>query len=195
MSESFLETIKVLDGKVFHIEYHQKRYESVLASLGIFKFKDLQTYLKPPSKGLIKCRVIYDTKSIKVTYHDYKKKEVGTLKLVYDDAIKYDKKSTIRDAIDSLYEKKGSCDDVLIVKNSLVCDTSIANVAFYKDGVWHTPKKPLLNGTTRERLLDDGKIVQKNISVEDLSHYSKIAILNAMLDFDIIQKNLKDVIC
>jgi len=196
VKNSFLETIKCVDGKIFHLEYHQKRYESVLKSLGINDFKNLKEYLNPPTSGLYRCRLVYDEKNISVTYHKYKKREIKSLKLVYDDKINYSKKSTNRDELNNLFEKREECDEVLIVKNSLITDTTIANVAFYKDGLWYTPKEPLLEGTTRARLLDEGKIIEKDIRVNDLKNYSKLALMNAMLDFDIITKyNLKDLAC
>jgi len=186
VKSSFLETIKAIDGEVFHISYHQKRYESVLNSLGMCKYKNLNEYLNPPKDGLYRCRLVYTSKSIDITYHKYLRREVESLKLVYDDEIEYSLKSTCRDSIDTLFKKKDGCDDILIVKNSLVTDTSIANIAFYKDHMWLTPKTPLLKGTTRQRLLDNGDIVEADIRVEDLKSYSKIALLNAMIDFDII---------
>ncbi len=195
MSESFLETIKIVDGEIYNIEYHQKRYESVLESLGVDDFKELHAYINPPLSGIVKCRIVYDAKNLTASYQAYRKRDIASLKLVYDDKIEYDKKSTCRDDIDRLYGKKDVCDDILIVKNSLISDTSIANVAFYKDGIWYTPKQPLLMGTTRQRLLQSAKIVPKDIAVDELPTYSKVALLNAMIDFDIIQKNLKDVIC
>ncbi|EDZ61744.1 aminotransferase, class IV [Sulfurimonas gotlandica GD1] len=196
MSEIYLETIKAFDGEIFNLLYHQKRYESVLRSLGCSDLKNLKEYLKPPISGLYRCRLTYNTNKIDVAYHEYNKREIKTLKLVFDDDIYYSKKSTNRDELNRLFEKRENCDDILIVKNSLVSDTSITNIAFYKSGLWFTPKKPLLEGTTRQRLLDEGKIIEKDIRVEDLKNYSKIALMNAMIDFDIITKyNLKDIIC
>nr|WP_321266617.1 aminotransferase class IV family protein [uncultured Sulfurimonas sp.] len=196
MSEKYLETIKSLDGKIYNLSYHQKRYERVLSSLGFSEFKSLQKYLNPPSLGLYRCRLIYDENEVVVTYHSYKKRNIKKLKLVYDDFIEYSNKSTDRKELDLLFEKREECDDVLIIKNSLVSDTTIANVAFFKDGLWFTPKKPLLKGTTRQRLLEEKKIIQIDIKVEDLNNYTKIALMNAMVDFDIItQYNLKDIIC
>ncbi len=196
MSETFLETIRAVDGELFHLSYHQKRYESVLKSFGVSDFKNLKEYLNPPILGTYRCRLVYSKDTIETTYHLYEKKEVKSLKLIYDDLIEYSKKSTSREAIDRLFQKRAECDDILIIKNSLVSDTSIANVAFYANGVWHTPSKPLLRGTTRERLLDEGKIVEKEIKVESLMNYSKMALLNAMIDFDIIsQYDLKDLVC
>jgi len=196
VNKTYLETIKSFNGEIFNLFYHQKRYESVLRSLLISDFKNLQDYLNPPTSGLYRCRLVYDKKNISVTYHEYKKREVKSLKLVHDNEIEYSKKSTNREILDKLFEKKEDCDEILIVKNSLVTDTSIANIAFYNDGLWFTPKKPLLEGTTRARLLDEGKIIEKDIAVEDLNNYSRVALMNAMIDFDIITKyNLKDMTC
>jgi len=196
VNNTFLETIKAIDGEIFNLSYHQKRYESVLSSFGCSDFKNLQNYLNPPLSGLYRCRLIYSLSEIEVTYHKYKKREIKSLKLVYDDSIEYSKKSTSRELLDTLFEKKEDCDDVLIVKNSLVTDTSIANVAFYSLGKWYTPSKPLLKGTTRQRLIDAGRLIELDIKVNDLKSYSKIALLNAMIDFDIITEyNLKDIIC
>ena len=183
---SFLETIKVLDGEVFNILYHQQRYESVLHSLGSTDYKNLIEYITPPPNGLYRCRLVYTPASIDVTYHAYTKKEIRSLKIVYDNLIEYSKKSTDRKAIDSLYEKKENCDDILIVKNTLICDTSIANIALYKEGVWYTPASPLLNGTTRQRYIDNGVLKPKDIDVDTLKEYTRVALLNAMIDFDII---------
>jgi 4-amino-4-deoxychorismate lyase len=193
---TYLETIRAVDGEVYHLEYHQKRYEKVLTSFGVSEFKNLQDYLNPPSSGLYRCRVVYSLDKVDVTYHAYKKRDINSLKLVYDETIEYSKKSTDRKNIDKLFDMRDKCDDILIVQNSLVKDTSIANVAFYNSGVWYTPSKPLLNGTTRQRLLDEGKIIEEKIKVQDLQKYSKVALLNAMIDFDIIrQYDLKDVLC
>jgi 4-amino-4-deoxychorismate lyase len=195
VNENFFETIRALDGEILNILYHQKRYESVLSSFGFSDFKNLEEYLKPPPLGLYRCRLVYGQDGIDVTYHKYEKRQIKSLKLVYDDTIEYSKKSTLREKLDNLYAMRKNCDDVLIVKNSLLCDTSIANIALQKDGVWYTPSMPLLCGTTRERLLDEGKIFTRDIRVEELSAYSKIALFNAMIDFDIISKKLKDIIC
>jgi 4-amino-4-deoxychorismate lyase len=41
-----------------------------------------------------------------------------------------------------------------------------------------------------------GKIIEEDIRVQDLKKFSKVALMNAMIDFDIITKyNLKDIIC
>jgi 4-amino-4-deoxychorismate lyase len=170
------------------MSYHQKRYESVLNLLDAEKIEDLKEYLNPPQFGIYRCRLVYTDNTIAVTYHEYKKKEIASLKLIFNNEIEYSKKSTYRDEIDALYEQKGEGDDILIIKNLLVSDTSIANIAFYRDGEWVTPKTPLLKGTTRARLIDEGKLTEEDIKVQDIRSFSKIALLNAMIDFDVLDR-------
>ena len=186
MKNSYLETIKSIDGVLYNMPYHQKRYESVLDSLCVEKKEDLAQYLNPPKYGFYRCRLVYTPQSIEVTYHEYKKRDINSLKLVFDNDIEYSFKSTCRDKIDELYAKKEDADDILIIKNLLVSDTSIANIAFYSNGQWITPKTPLLKGTTRARLLDEGKIIEADIKVQDIRNFSQVALLNAMVDFDIL---------
>ena len=196
MKSSYLETIKSVDGKLFNISYHQKRYESVLNSLGVSTCRDLSSLINPPLDGLYMCRIVYTCRDVKVTYHEYIKREIKSLKLVYDDNIDYSFKASDRENINRLFAQRDNCDDILIVKNSLLTDISIANIALFSDGIWYTPKDPLLKGTTRERLLNEGKLVEKALHVEDIYNYSKIAILNAMIDFDIItQESIRKIIC
>lgn len=196
MNNSYLETIKAQDGKLFHLEYHQRRYESVLNSLGAHKFHNLQTILNPPKDGLYRCRVLYTKESIVVSYHTYTKRDIQHLKLVYDDTIQYAQKSANRKNLELLFQSKECADDVLIVQNGRVTDTTIANIAFFDGEVWLTPKYPLLKGTTRARLLDEGKIVESDIYEKDIRSYKGLALLNAMIDFDIITSdNIRNVFC
>jgi len=196
VNKSFLETIKAVDGKIYHVEYHQQRYETVLKSLGVQTFLNLHDNLHPPLFGFYRCRVIYTKESLDVTYIPYKKRKIQTLKILHDNSIKYDKKYENRDAINALFSKKEQADDILIVQNSKITDTSIANIAFFDGKKWLTPKTALLEGTTRKRLLQEGKIFLHDIYVDDLKKYKKVALLNAMIDFDILPiENIRDFYC
>lgn len=188
MKNSYIETIKAIDGEIFNMSYHQKRYESVLNSFGIEKKEDLIQHLNPPQFGIYRCRLVYTADTITVSYHEYKKRDINSLKLVFSNDIDYSVKYANRDELDALYAGRGEGDDILIIKDLLVSDTSIANIAFYRDGEWITPKTPLLKGTTRARLLDEGKIVEADIKVQDIRNFSKIALLNAMIDFDVLER-------
>jgi len=196
MRNEFLETIRVEDGIYFHLSYHQNRYEKVLKTLNAKNIQKLETYLDAPKKGLYRCRLRYNSqKIVAVEYLEYKKREISSLKLVYDDEIDYSFKYSQRKNIDKLFALRENCDDIVIVKNGFITDTSISNIAFF-DGKWKTPASPLLKGTTRARYLNEGKLIETDIKVIDINNFTKVALLNAMIDFDIIrQHNIKDIFC
>jgi len=73
--------------------------------------------------------------------------------------------------------------ELIFVKDGLISDSSIANVACLIHNQWLTPKKPLLLGTTRARLLDEKKLTTADISVEDFKSSDKIAFFNALTGF------------
>ena len=193
MKNEFFETIKVVDGEHLNVSYHQQRYEKTLNSLGKTNYEELESFFDSQSKGLYRCKIIYNQdKILSVKYFEYKKLKINSLKIIYDDKINYSLKSTNRNDLDAMYEKREICDDILVVKNGYITDTTIANIALHKDGIWYSPKKVLLAGTTRQRYLDSSKIILKDISVDELDSFSSVALLNAMIDFDIIPLNKGD---
>ena len=76
------------------------------------------------------------------------------------------------------------------VKNGAISDTPIANVAFLKEGLWYTPDTPLLEGTTRARLIDEKFLHVRRITPEDLPHYEGMAVMNALTGFAEIQNGI-----
>lgn len=55
---------------------------------------------------------------------------------------------------------------------------------FFDGDKWITTENPLLEGTCRARLLDQDLISIQKISVNQLQSFSKMMLINAMLDFD-----------
>lgn len=179
----YFETIKCDDYEVFNLEYHQKRIAKTVG-LNI----NLSEYVYPISNKLLRCKLIYDETGIQeVNYFEYKKRDIKTFKLVYDENIEYSKKYLDRGNLDELYAKKEDCDDIIIIKDGLLSDTSIANIAIFYENRWLTPTKPLLEGTTRARLIKHGQIIEKDISVQMLKKCEKFALMNAMIGFDEIE--------
>ena len=179
-----LETIKCLDGLAYHLPYHQKRFNASRQELGFNT--PLELILNPPKKGLYRCRVIYEDEIINIEYIPYVQKEIKRFKLIHsqiDYALKYEN----RNEINELFEKKEESDEIIIVKDNLITDTSIANICVYDGKRWLTPKTPLLKGTTRQRLLDTNMIHLADITYKDIHKFSKIALLNAMMDFHIVE--------
>ncbi|QNM90037.1 aminotransferase class IV [Aliarcobacter cryaerophilus] len=175
----FFETIKCDDFEIFNLEYHQKR---VAKTIG--KNFDLQEYINPPTNELLRCKIVYNKDEIlSVDYFPYKIRDIKIFKIVVDNNLDYSKKYINRDKLDNLFLKKDSCDEIIILKNGVVTDTSIANIAIFYDGVWITSKNCLLEGTSRARLIEKKEIFEKDISLDMLKKASKIALMNAMIDF------------
>jgi 4-amino-4-deoxychorismate lyase len=179
----FFETIKCEDYEIFNLDFHKKRIANTVG-LNI----NLEEYIYPPNAKLIKCKLIYDECGVTdVLYDVYVKKDVTSFQLVYDDNIKYNKKALLRDDLDALSEKREKSDEIIIVKNNLITDTSIANIAIYLDEEWITPKVALLEGTTRARYVENNMLKLKDITLEMLKNCTKFATLNAMIGFNIIE--------
>jgi len=179
--QDYFETIKCDDYEVFNLDYHNARISRTVC-LNL----NLSEYVYAPNNKLLKCKVIYNEEGIKdVSFMKYKKREIKSFKLVYSDSIIYSKKSTKREDLDVLFEKRAKADEIIIIKNNLVTDTSIANIAIFDGTSWLTPKTPLLEGTTRARFLNHQEIIACDITVEMLLNAKKIALLNAMIDMDI----------
>ena len=181
-----LETIKIENQKVFNLSYHQKRFDKSRKDL--FNAQSpiaLSSLIKPPLEGLYRCRILYDETVRSVEYLPYKEKLIHTLKIVSSN-VSYPYKYADRDTLNKLLEDNPEADDIIIEKEGFITDTSIANLAFYNGKQWFTPKNPLLKGTLRAKLLDEGFLQTREIKSSEISHYSKVALMNAMIGFKII---------
>lgn len=196
-NKTLLESIKVLDNKIYNFEAHQDRMRSSYAAMFEkeidFDFQELESRVASISKDLHKLRIIYSPDKKEVEFHPYRRKEIHSLKLVFDDEIDYEHKSADRAALHKLYDKKGNHDDILIVRNGLLTDSYYCNVALLQDGTWYTPKDPLLKGTMRQKLLDEKELVERNISLDSLFHYCQIRLFNAMIEFGELELGIEQL--
>jgi len=182
-----LETIKIENGEVFDLSYHQKRFDKSRKELfSDMKPMDLSNMIEAPRKGLYRCRILYDTGIHSVEYIPYQGKVIQTLKTVPAN-IDYAYKYVNRDAFNTLLQNNPAFDEVIIEKNGFITDTSISNLAFYDGSRWVTPKEPLLKGTMRAKLLDEGFLIKSQIQKKDLGKYSHVALMNAMIGFNILK--------
>jgi len=180
----YFETIKCEDYEVFNLGYHEKR---IAKTIGLNL--NLQDYTYPISNDLLRCKLIYTQSGIEdVQFFKYKKREIKSFKIISDDSIEYSKKYLERETLDNLFGKREKADEIIIVKNGLITDTTIANIAIFDGQTWLTPKTPLLEGTTRARLLENKQVFEKDITIEMLKNAKKIALMNAMIDFDILEE-------
>ncbi|MFP4059309.1 MAG: aminotransferase class IV [bacterium] len=183
----FVESIKAKNGELFNMTYHNRRFNRTRSGIfGIEAAMNLESII-PAEKsrgGLYKCRVIYLEEIIEIEFQPYYKKSVNTLRVVHDNIIDYTYKSADRKLLNLLLARKENADDIIIVKNNLVTDSFSANLVFWNGEEWHTPERPLLRGTKREKLLDERIIKEKNIGVEDILNYQKVSLINAMIDLE-----------
>lgn len=181
----FIETIQVRDGELQHLSHHNRRLnETRKAVFGVSEQLDIRKCVADcPADGIQKCRIVYDREIREVTFSPYRMRQVQSLRLVRADTADYRYKSADRSELEALYSLRGNQDDVLIVRNRLLTDTSIANVALEKGGAWYTPAAPLLKGTKRAWLLEQGTLKERDIPADDVYSYSRIALFNAMIDF------------
>lgn len=193
----FLETIKLENGFFSALSFHQARMDATRAAF----FDDPEPLSLPlalmkagsiPPKGLYRTRVIYSDKIESIEFIPYEKREVASLKLIEAD-IDYRFKYEKRPELNTLFQQKKKCDDILITQNGLLTDTSIANIALLKSGIWYTPKSPLLKGTKRAALLHHGLIIEADIHQDDLQDYEKICLFNAMIEFGEMEFPVKNI--
>ena len=184
------ETIRVKDGKLLNLEYHQKRVDYTREFFG---FKDKLELKKQsfelPQKGEFRLRIDYDKEIKSFTCKEFKKREFKEFKIIESD-IEYSYKYTHREQLDAL---KRDDKEIIIVKNGFLTDTTIANIALKKEGIWLTPKTPLLKGTTRARLIDEGFLKCEDLTMEDLKKAQNFAIMNALIDFRILRNTRIDI--
>ena len=185
-STLLLETIKIEEGEVSNLSYHQARCdESRKALFHSTDRLDLSSLIQAPPKGLYRCRILYDEKIHSIEYIPYSPKEIHRLKIIASD-LEYEHKYANRDTLNKLLQMQPDTDDILIEKNGYLTDTTIANIAFYDGKQWFTPEKPLLKGTMRAKLLDEGFLHTRKIKKEEITDYTHVALINAMIGFKIL---------
>jgi len=184
-----LETMKIRNGEICNLEYHNRRFNSSRREkYGINQVADLGSLLAIPEDlgpGIFQCRVLYGQEIEKLEFIPYEKRIIRSLKIVTADTIDYSHKYADRKLLESLFEKRGECDEILILKNGFISDTSISNIVFQRtDGSWVTPDTPLLNGTMRMFLLETERISEAPVKPGDLGSYTAARMINCMMDLD-----------
>lgn len=184
----FIETIRIEKGEAFRLDLHEKRMNITRnffwPDSPELKLKEIliKTNFNQYTERT-RCRIVYDQNFIECKYYPYSPRPIKNLKCLYTDQLQYRFKSADRTEIDRLFATREDFDDVLFVRNNLITDTSIANIAFWNGQEWHTPKHPLLAGTHREALIKTGEIHPYDITTDQLQNYSHACLFNALLDF------------
>lgn len=188
----FIETVRWSDGHYHLTELHRQRLDrtrrEVFGPTGETLPPDWLPPVPDEMKDLtVKCRVKYDTTIRTVEFEPYRPKKVSSLKLVDGGGIDYHLKYNDRTALSELAKMRGDADDVIIIKDGLITDTSYSNLVFAtENGQFLTPDRPLLRGVMLSHLTTAGKVIPARLRPEDLRPGNRYGIrcafmINAMI--------------
>lgn len=191
------ETLCVDNGRIRNAEWHRRRFETSYSSLyrhcPTYSLLD-NTHISPEYRtGRFRLRISYNESSTKTEIEPYITKNITRLKVwAVAPSFDYSLKYTDRSVINNLFSQRGCCDDVLIIKNGMVTDTSACNIVFFDGQKWITPSTPLLCGTARVRLLADGTIEERPVVVRDIHKFEAFRLINALRHFDTVATTTTD---
>ncbi len=183
----FFESIKIEDQKIFLLDLHQKRVDDTFSHFGkerSINLGEIYKTLEHDEDGLFKLRISYDLqRNFKTQMVPYAIPEIEDFQLMENDTLDYSFKFEDRSELMNM-KTKAKAEEIIIVKDSRITDTSFSNLLFLKGKEWFTPAAFLLNGVQRQHLLKTQKIKEAEITLHNLKEYSHFQVINAMNDFD-----------
>ena len=183
----FIESIKIEDQEVFLLELHQKRVNATFAHFGMENSIDLAKIIKDlqiDEDGFFKLRIVYDlNRNYKTQLIPYAVAEIDSFQLVENNTYDYAFKFEDRKEFERM-KTKAKTEEIIIVKNNCITDTSYTNLLFLKDEKWYTPSTYLLNGVMRQHLLATSKIKETEITLQNIKEFTHFQLINSMNDFD-----------
>jgi 4-amino-4-deoxychorismate lyase len=182
------ESIRITNNEVPLLEYHQERVDrSIREFLKTNTSISLNDCLKSrPRTGLYKARLTYSSKKHQVTYIPYIPKVIKRVGLfIIDKNVQYNYKLEDRSFLNGTEQFMTRFEDLLLVQNNLLTDSTYCNLALEKNGIWYTPKNPLLKGTERQRQLDNGKLNIEDIYIDEIQYFNHLKLFNAMNPFEV----------
>ncbi|ACU08919.1 Aminodeoxychorismate lyase [Flavobacteriaceae bacterium 3519-10] len=183
----FIESIKIEDQQMYLLDLHQRRVDETFAHFGkegSINLAKIYKSLEHDGDGLFKLKISYDLdKNFRTQIIPYAISEIDSFRLVENNSYDYSFKFEDRAPLE-LMLRQAKTDEIIIVKNNHITDTSFSNILFKKGKDWFTPTTCLLNGVQRQHLLKTKKIKSAEITVQNLDEYSHFQLINAMNDFD-----------
>ena len=185
----FIESIRLENGIFFHLPLHQRRLNQTRqvffpSAQAIDLISLVGAMAARYRQGLFKCRIVYGEDIEDIQFIPYQIRPIVSLKLVFDDQINYSHKALDRSKLKGLVKPSIGCDDIAIIKEDRITDTSYCNILFLDHDQWVTPTHPLLGGIQREYLLSSGRIIERDILIDDIFSFSHIKLINAMIPFE-----------
>jgi 4-amino-4-deoxychorismate lyase len=194
----FIESIRVENGTPLRLELHEQRvvstYQSFFHCLPSWKLRDVVEQQRIPAEGVLKCRVTYGRDPESIGFEPYTISTIRSLKVVDGGDMDYKHKYADRQQLNMLFDQRNGRDDILILVNGLVTDTSFGNIAVMTEsGQWHTPATYLLDGIMRRHLIETGRIFERHIDIRILRRYKRFRVINALRGWDTSEGEVLDI--
>lgn len=184
----FIETMCVEQGRIVNLDYHLERIKNTRKHFWNTEKTvptDQLSALAATQNCRAKLRFTYDKENIyDLSCTPYKTRKIERLKLLERNDIEYRYKSVDRSEINLLKAQTEPTDEIIIVKQNRLTDTSYTNIALFDGSQWITPSTPLLKGTRRAQLLDAGRLIECEVLATDLKLFQSISLINAMMDLE-----------
>jgi 4-amino-4-deoxychorismate lyase len=189
-----LETIRIENGRPLHLEWHDRRFNRARRELfGAREALDLADHLgELPPTGVYRCRLLYTLYIEKIEFLPYIRRLPRSFALAeFDGDYRY--KYADRGAFERLRALRPDVEELILCREGLLTDTTVANIALRRGETWYTPRRPLLEGTTRARLLEEGKVIEADIPCNAIAGYDELALMNAMIGFAPVDEPIYNV--
>lgn len=180
----FIESILIEQGEIPLLEHHQNRINTTCQAHNInsIVLSEICPEASLQIAAKLKWRIVYNSNGvIHQEVLPYFQKTIHRLIAVDIGSFDYRYKYADRTYINTLTQYLKPGEDILMIKEDLILDTSYGNIAYYQDGVWFTPSSYLLNGCRRSFLLESGKIKEAPTTIHSLGASSHISIFNALI--------------
>jgi 4-amino-4-deoxychorismate lyase len=185
------ESIRVNDGQVPLLDFHQKRielsYSAVFKKVSTYNLKEcIEPFLK--KDGIQKCRFIYDDKNYRVEIIDYQliePKRIGWLRI--DPNFNYSFKFFNRSFFNKINEVYSACDEIILIQNNEITDSTYCNIVIYINNEWILPKSYLLNGVERSRIISKYNFTVAPVSIDKFLLAKEYKLINSMRPFELVE--------
>lgn len=182
----FIETFCIRNGEIRNLTFHQERVNrSRWKLLGFSNELNLNELIinQLPEGFQGKGRMIYSEELESIEFLPYQIRPIQSVRLVENNEVDYSYKFEDRNIFEQIKDSVTE-DEIIIVKNGQITDTSYSNLVFFDGENWITPRSFLLNGTMRQSLLKSGKIIEEEINPKDLNRFHSFKLINAMMDLE-----------
>lgn len=186
----FIESVRISEGRMMLAPLHERRmHDTSMEAFGRFHLPPLSSIEIPDwcQTGEIKMRILYGEELEEVSFTKYNHRDIKKLKIVEAGRdIDYHLKYADRTCIDRLYNMRGDCDDIIVVKDGKICDTSYTNIILTDGYRMYVPSSFLLPGVMRSWLIATGTVQIGDFGISDILPDNKwgfthLMMINAMM--------------